>query len=300
MSDAVRMGCMDSPSRILRSLLFLFVMAAAVSGKSFENIEYGNPSGYSLRLDARVPDGTGPFPAVIIVHGGAWVIGNRKRSVQPLFRPLEDADLAWFSIDYHLAEVDPASIATTGLAAIASARTAVDDIREAVSYVRTHAAEYRVDPNRIALLGESAGAQLASMAALKPRPGSGVQAVVAFYCPSDLANLIQDNKQIPDPIRRALEGSQLGNALYSALRELSPINWVRRDSPPFLLIHGTKDRLVPFQQSIEMRDALQKAGANGEVYSVPGGGHGVLWWEGADLTRYKQPMVRWLKEKLSQ
>jgi acetyl esterase len=290
---------MVSPSRFLGSLILLMsAFEAAGSGKTFDNIEYGNPGGYSLRLDAYVPDGPGPFPAAIIVHGGAWVIGNRKHSVQPLFQPLEEAGFAWFSIDYHLAEIDPASLASTGFAAISSARTAVDDIRQAVTYVRTHAYHYRVDPNRIALIGESAGAQLASMAALKPQPGSNVQAVVAFYSPSDLANLIQTNKQIPDPLRRALEGSQLGNVLYAALRELSPVNWVRKDSPPFLLIHGTKDRLVPFEQSIEMRDALQKAGASGEVFSVPGGGHGVLWWEGVDLTRYKQPMIRWLKEKM--
>src|SRR6202050_4009252 len=78
----------------------LFV--AAIHGEDLKDIEYGRAGKYSLRLDAHIPDGTGPFAAVILVHGGAWVAGDRTRNVQPLFQPLSDAGFAWFTISYRL------------------------------------------------------------------------------------------------------------------------------------------------------------------------------------------------------
>src|SRR5579871_6138450 len=76
----------------VRNLLFLAMAFGAVGmGKSYENVEFSRADGNSLQLDASVPEGRGPFPAVIIVHGGAWVTGDRRRSVEPLFKPLSDA-----------------------------------------------------------------------------------------------------------------------------------------------------------------------------------------------------------------
>ncbi len=72
-------------------------------GMNYTDVEYSNPAGLSLRFDGHVPSGEGPFPAAIIVHGGAWVTGDRKRSVSPLFSTLESANFAWFSISYRLA-----------------------------------------------------------------------------------------------------------------------------------------------------------------------------------------------------
>jgi alpha-L-fucosidase 2 len=278
--------------------LIMSALGILASGKSFDNVQYSAPDGVSLHMDGYVPDGPGPFPAAVIVHGGAWVTGDRKRSVQPLFAPLTSAGIAWFSIDYRLADFDFSTLGG-GAAALTRVSAAVDDVRQAVIYVRTHAAEFQVDPNRIAIIGESAGAQLAAMAALQPGLGGVVQAAVAFYCPSDLVSLVQTNPQIPDSIRQMLAASPFGALLTGALRNLSPLNFITRNAPPFLLIHGTADRLVPYQQSVEMRDALQKAGDSAQIYTVQGGGHGVRWWESKpELTGYKQQMVRWLKEKL--
>jgi dipeptidyl aminopeptidase/acylaminoacyl peptidase len=83
--------------------------------------------------------------------------------------------------------------------------------------------------------------------------------------------------------------------LLAGLRDLSPINWVRKDAPPFLLIHGTADGLVPFEQSEQMCEALKKVGADCELHSVPGSGHGLRWWESSS---YKERMIRWLSEKM--
>src|SRR5512138_338698 len=118
----------------------------AAQGQLREDIEYAQAGGQSLRMDAYVPEGRGPFPAAIIVHGGAWVSGDRRANVQPLFHPLEDAGLAWFSISYRLAK----DVTQFGAGIL--------DVEEAVRYARAHAAEYNIDPDRIALIGESAGA----------------------------------------------------------------------------------------------------------------------------------------------
>ena len=97
-------------------------------------------------------------------------------NVQPLFQPLTDAGFAWFSISYRLAT----DISQFG--------AAVSDVREAIRFVKSHAADYHIDPEKIALIGESAGGQLAEMAVLRGGPDTSVKAVVALYTPSDLVS----------------------------------------------------------------------------------------------------------------
>lgn len=158
----------------------LTLFMTSIHGEEFRDIEYGRAGKISLRMDAKIPVGKGPFAAVILVHGGAWVAGNRVRNVQPLLQPLADAGFAWFSISYRLA----ADIARNPVGAAIQMGAAEHDVKRAVEFVKEHAAEYRVNANRIALMGESAGGQLASMAALRPDSERAVQGVVAFYTPS--------------------------------------------------------------------------------------------------------------------
>src|SRR4051812_2085688 len=105
-------------SQFPRSLAALSLMAAfemTGAGTSLQNVEYSHPDGRSLQLDGFVPEGPGPFPAVIIVHGGAWVTGDRKASVQPLFAPLASSGFAWFSISYRLANMLDSSALSAAL-----------------------------------------------------------------------------------------------------------------------------------------------------------------------------------------
>lgn len=291
------------------AISLLVVVAAHLGGEektlqdgstmSRADIEYANVRGHSLRMDAHVPDGPGPFPAAIIVHGGGWVTGDRNHSVQPLFQPLSDAGYAWFSISYRLAKgVGSGSTILNGIAPALVLGSAIDDVRRAIAYVKQHASEYRVDASRIALIGESAGAQLASVAALQPGQNGAVRGVVALYSPSDLVKLARTSHQIPDWARHAVGGTVWEEKLLASLRDLSPVTWVRKDAPPFLLIHGTADNLVPFEQSNLMCQKMRAVGGTCEVYAVKDGGHGILWWEFLKLTAYKQHMVRWLEQEL--
>lgn len=263
--------------------------AFAAASVATQDIEYSRPGGVPLYMDAAIPDGPGPFPAVVIVHGGGWVRGNRRVDVAPLFEPLEKARIAWFSIDYQLA---------TDIVHFGSA---IEDVRNAVGFIKAHAVEYRVDSDRIALIGESAGGQLAAMAALEPRQNSNVRAVVAMYAPTDLVALASTSELVPQQIRNALHGTPFESLLLARLSQLSPIDNIKPESPPFLLIHGTADRLVPFSQSSAMCDRMKQAGESCELYPVDGGGHGMRWWESLvprEAKGYKDVIVRWLKIQL--
>ena len=138
-----------------------------------KDIEYARPGDVSLKLDASIPDGAGPFSAVIIVHGGGFTAGNKQQYVTPIFEPLSRAGFAWFSIDYRLAPKFPYP-------------AAIEDIDQAIEFVKAHAAEYKIAPDRIALLGESAGGHLVSYVGTQTDRRWSVAAVVSFYGPHNL------------------------------------------------------------------------------------------------------------------
>lgn len=252
------------------------------------DVEYTRVGDISLRLDAHIPPGNGPFPAAILVHGGAWVRGDRTYNVMPLFKPLEQAGFAWFSISYRL---------TTDLLTFG---VAVDDVSQAVRFVRKHAAEYHVDPNRIALIGESAGAQLASMAALEGDYETKPNALVSLYGPSNLVSLAETSPLVPDGIRHAVQGTPFASMIKARLSQLSPLQHLSKNMPPTLLIHGTSDTVVPYEQSKILLDKAQSLGADIQLYTVPGGGHGIWTWDRSGrLPAVNQFMVNWLRTKLA-
>ena len=259
-----------------------FVITTAPA-ETLTGVEYSS----GLAFDGVIPRGDGPFPAAVIVHGGGWVRGDRRVEVAPLFQPLEDASFAWFSISYRFA--------TSAL----DFGTASSDVLDALRFIKSHAAEYRIDPDRIVLIGESAGGQLAAMAALAP--GAGVKAVVAMYTPSDLPALINGSGLIPDQIRHAVKGTPFEGLVLARLAQLSPIESVHAGMPPFLFIHGTADRLVPFDQSPAMCTRMKSVGASCEVFPVSGAGHGMRWWESnpAIARPWKREMIRWLRAQLT-
>jgi len=262
--------------------------ATITPARQLRDVEYSQAGGTSLRLDASLPESASPTAAVILVHGGGWTRGDRRIEVQPLFEPLSRAGFAWFSISYRLAT----DVTQFGVA--------IDDVEQAVRFVKAHAAEYNINPNRIALVGESAGGQLAAMAALRAGPDAAVKAVVALYTPTDLVSLFENSTFIPGQIRNGVRGTPWEPLVLAGLSQLSPVENLRPDMPPFLFIHGTADSLVPFAQSTQMCARMKKIGATCEVYPVEGAGHGMRWWESSSRVGkdYKQKMIEWLDREL--
>lgn len=260
--------------------LFMSLSATSYGAGALHGVEFAHPGDQPLYFDSRVPEGPGPFPAAILVHGGGWIRGDRYTEVSPLFEPLTRAGIAWFSIDYRLAK-DPISFGV-----------AIRDVEAAVRFVADNAAEYNVDPKRIVLIGESAGGHLAAMASLQR--DLPVKAVVALYAPTDLPALAENTGLIPDTVRQNLEGSLWGGLIRARLSQLSPIDQVRANMPPFLMIHGTDDPLVPIQQSRDMCRRMKALGNSCEVYPVEGAGHGMRYWHSS---AYQQEIVRWLNAR---
>ncbi len=268
----------------MRSFIaFLFLAVSAFSaGKTTTDVEYANIAGTSLKLDASVPEGDGPFPACILVHGGGWTGGDKQRQVKPLFEPLTTAGFAWFSINYRLAPADkfPAC---------------ADDVETAIRWVKAHAQDYRIDPKRIALIGESAGGHLVSLVGARAATGgeTRVAAVVPFYAPHDL--LFQQAR--PAQLAAVFGLKEMNAAAEKFLRDASATSYVRSDLPPFLLLHGNQDALVPLEQSVRFQKMLRAAGATCDLIVVEGGPHGMARWA-ALKSDYATQLVAWLKQKL--
>ena len=270
-----------------RSLPALILMAATATAATVtHDIVYAKRGSLELKLDASVPDGAGPFPAVIIVHGGGFMRGNKVTYVPPMFPPLTKAQFAWFTIDYRLAPEFKLP-------------TPVEDVVSAIEWVHSHAAEYKVDRRRIALLGESAGAFLVDYAAMVVPKQWPVAAVVSFYGPHDL--LYQAKEMRLSDGAKAVTGVQELNAEGERrLRELSPYYMVRMGLPPFFLLHGTADEQVIYEQSPRFCQALQAQGVACELYTLPGARHGMGSWEQhEDQQGYKAVVVEWLKKTLT-
>jgi acetyl esterase len=250
------------------------------------NIEYSRPDGAPLLLDAAIPDGKGPFPTAIIVHGGYWVEGSKTTYVGPIEPLLTGAGYAWFSIDYRL----PPKYQYP---------TPVEDVEAAVRWVRAHAEQYHVDPRRIVLMGESAGGYLVAMVGVENQPAPGLAAVVDFYGPSDLTIIAKYLSQPPKGVPEFFGVSDFSEPSMKILHDASPVNRVQKQMPPFLFIQGTADHTVPFESSPLMCDAMKKAGAQCEVLKVYGADHGMESWEGKPGEQeWKPAMVDWLNSTL--
>jgi acetyl esterase len=256
------------------------VAATPPAGQATElkDVEFARPAGVSLTLDAWIPPSAKPQPAVILVHGGGWTKGDKRTYIKPWFPTLTAAGIAWFSIDYRLAPQwkHPA---------------AAEDVEAAVRWVQANAKQWNVDPKRLALMGESAGGHL--VAFVGARGKVKLKAVVDFYGPNDLP-LINQQRGVSQSIQALLPDTS-----PETVRAASPATYIHRGMPPFLFLHGTGDKAVPWQQSPAMCDQMKAAGARCEVLLIDGAPHGVENWEKDPAFQVWKPKVTsWLKEIL--
>jgi len=278
---------------MIRNLLLSFscallgcsaALAAAAQYTVIQDIEYTQHP-VSLRLDAHVPPGRGPFPAVILVHGGGWTAGNKTANfVLPLFEPLTKTGYTWFTIDYRLAPQYPYP-------------AAVEDVQSAITFAKQHAGEYKVDTKKIALMGESAGAHLVNLVGARNQPPYDVAAVVSFYGPIDMLEFCKkfEGKPPTGGLQSFFQITEWNDGAMAKIREASPATYLSSKTPPFLFIHGTEDEAVPYAQATLAVELFKEYGIPCHLITVQGGIHGVINWEkDPKFQGYKTEMIDWL------
>jgi acetyl esterase/lipase len=260
------------------------------------DLVYTRVGDQEMKLDlARPGDGEGPFPAVVVIHGGAWRAGDKASNRQVLERLARRGYVA-ISPQYRFCpkEIFPAQ---------------VHDVKAAVRWLKAHADDYRVDPDHVGAMGFSAGGHLALMLGVTgpddglegdvPAVGDGggpdsrVRAVVNYFGPTDL--LAPDLPDVSKPLVRDFLGGAPRDKEELAKRA-SPITFVTKDDPPVLTFQGTKDPLVPHTQATKLADALTAAGVRGRVELIVGGGHGD--WGRAEIERTLDDSIAFLDGQL--
>jgi acetyl esterase len=226
----------------------------------FRDVKYGEADGVDLLLDVYVPGDVtaGPYPAVVVIHGGGWGRLSKNTMAQTSERLAEEGFVA-FNVDYRLAPPDGQW----------HAPAAAEDVRQAVRWVRANAATYDADPALVGALGSSAGANLALLLATTGEPGSDkVDAAVSWSGPTDLLALAdyRGNEMVPTYIGCDPAVCPDRWEAASPLAQVDP-----GDSPMF--IANSTDELTPLGQATRMADALEDAGVPYQLRLLEGSVH---------------------------
>jgi acetyl esterase/lipase len=247
------------------------------AGSQHATVRYCTDGGKQLSLDVYEPSAAGRHPLLIFVHGGSWAFGSsnitaQSQVIQQVVAGVLSRGFAVASVNYRLAPADPWP-------------AQIVDVRCAIRYLRSTADRWGVDPSRFAAMGNSAGAQLVSLAALSagqvpawdngqfPTESSSVAAVVDCWGPIDLLapGWSTTALEIGRVVFRVDWGTQ--NATLAAA---SPVSYIRGGAPPFLIIQGAADALVPPAQSTELRDRLTAAGDRATLIEVSHAAHELI------------------------
>jgi triacylglycerol lipase len=266
------------------SLCFSLASSRAATIEVVRDLPYAEPGGEPLKADVYLPQGGETSPAVLVVHGGAWTIGN-KGHLGFAARQFAEEGFCAVAINYRLAPKHkfPAQL---------------EDCRAAVSWMRANAERYRIDPARIAGFGYSAGGHLVALmgagacpdpALDSPSADCRLQAIVAGGAPCDFRSMPAEERVLEywlgGPRKEKPE-------LY---RLASPAQFVSANCPPMFFFHGERDLLVPLLTVKAMSGQLTRMGVASELFVVPEKGHVLTMFDPDALRRG----IEFLKRHLS-
>lgn len=219
------------------------------------DLVYKQADSISLKLDIyRLKNLQTAAPVLIFIHGGGWSKGKKS-------------DYLSYLVDYAKKGYVAVTVSYR-LSGVAHFPAAVQDIESAVKWIREHSGEYMINPEKIALIGGSAGGHLAMMHAYSGTPDSRVQAVVNIYGPTDLTTEYARNRG--ECLKFLGKSYDEAPDLY---RAASPRTYISPDDPPTLIFHGTIDSLVPVSQSDSLKKWLDNAGVPNEYHRLKGWPH---------------------------
>lgn len=273
-------------NRRLIPLGLLAVLAATDSLRAADpavstsyDVPYTTADGAELRLDIAQPAmGDGPFPAVLVIHGGAWREGGREENHRALADFARHGYVA-VSPQYRFCPKDvfPAQL---------------EDMKAAVRFLRANAGTLKIDPARIGAMGFSAGGHLALMLGLAVPRNEGVAAVVDFFGPTDLA--AKDFSEEAKAFSSCLIGATAAEKPDLAAKA-SPVTYVNAGDAPVLVFQGARDKLVPPTQAFALMERLSAAGVHGRVEFILGAEHG---WTGQEWDRTWKETVEFFDARL--
>ncbi|MDG2382785.1 MAG: alpha/beta hydrolase [Pirellulaceae bacterium] len=219
------------------------------------NVEYLRRETVQLLADIYQPTGDGPFSGVLMVHGGAWMSGNKSHVVQHAKRFMRRGYVV-VAINYRLAPRHkfPAQL---------------EDCRAALRWMRSNSEKYRIDPTEIAGFGYSAGGQLVCLLGLNPSEDHRecLQAIIAGGAPCEFRQIPESSKAL---------AYWLGSTRRDRpdiYRNASPTSFVTSDDPPVFLFHGASDSLVRSSSSLDLYQRLQDKGVESKMHMVADSGH---------------------------
>jgi acetyl esterase len=266
--------------------------------KQVLDVAYAEADHQPLLLDAYLQQGGKPHSAVVYVHGGGFVTGDKRPCPSYILDAYSRRGFSVFSVNYRLAPQHPFP-------------AAIDDVTEAIAFIKQRATQWNIDPARMVLTGESAGGLISALVGAKLEGNNRVAAIIPLFGETDLELRVSEDPCCMDgraaarphggcisPGLAAFLGfHQVTNeAQREKLRSASTVTYVRRDMTPYLLIHGTRDFGVPFEQSVSLQHAMQKCGADCTLLPVVGGGHGN--WSPAQWQDVEAATFEWLGQRL--
>ena len=220
-----------------------------------------------------------PIPIIIYVPGSAWFKQNLGGSIPLIMKFVEQSGYAAAIVGYR-----PSTVAKSPAQLM--------DIKSSIRYLRANADAYNIDPSRVAIWGTSSGGHIASLVGLTEgierfetkdnrEESSSVKAVINFFGPTDFLRMDDFPSAIAHNEASSPESSVIGGPIQdpknkSKVDEYNPLSYILEDKeyPPFLIMHGDSDHLVPFNQSLILYEALRDANHSAEFYKLLGAGHG--------------------------
>jgi acetyl esterase/lipase len=259
----------------------------AVVELDMKNVSYGSDTAQKLDIYLPANRDTADTKVILFIHGGSWIGGDKSEfndAIAAIHPKLPG--YAIFNMNYRLVNSSADGLADQ-----------MSDIKSVLNFIESKAEEYKINANKIGLVGASAGAHLALLQAYKNNTDGKIKAVVDLFGPTDLKDLYS-NHPVPQQVQYVLT-SLLGKSPASGAslyQQSSPINFVDRQTVPTCIFHGSNDMIVPIAQSNTLKAKLLANNVKVEMTAYAAEGHG---WYGKNLSDTYVKTVQFIKENVN-